>query len=70
MNLGNYLHKHFTNIGISSASNNDSSNDPSETYGHETHVDSNFVFAEISVNEVIDELRAISGLDSVWTKQI
>ena len=71
MDLANDLNKHFTNIGINSASNNDSS----ETYGNETHVDSNFVFAEISVNEVIDELNAISankasGLDSVCTKLI
>ena len=46
-------------------------------YDHETHVDSNFVFAEILVNEVIDELHVnaisankVSGLDSVCTKLI
>ena len=58
-------------IGINSTSNSDlnGAND------HKTHADSNFLFAEISVDQVNEELKAIpankaSGLDSVCTKLI
>ena len=71
MDLANDFNKHFTNIGINSTSNSDlnGAND------HKTHADSNFLFAEISVDQVNEELKAIpankaSGLDSVCTKLI
>ena len=71
MDLANDFNKHFTNIGINSASNSDLNGG----YDHKTHADSNFVFAEISVDQVNEELKAIpankaSGLDSVCTKLI
>ena len=48
MDLANDLIKHFTSIGINSASNSDSSG----AYNHKTHVDSNFVSVEISADQV------------------
>ena len=71
MDLANDFNKHFTNIGINSASNSDLSG----AYDLKTHADSNFVFAEISVDQVNEELKAIpankaSGLESVCKKLI
>ena len=72
MNLANDFNKHFINIVINSASN---SQDSSGAYDHKTHADNNFVFGEISVDQVNEELKGISankasGLDSVCTKLI
>ena len=66
MDLANDFNKHFTTIDINSASNSDLNG----ACDHKTHAASNFVFAEISVDQVNEELKAIpankaSGLDSI-----
>ena len=62
---------HFINIGINASKENTTSAE----CNHEIHATSKFIFSEIPVDQVIDELHAISpnkasGLDNVYTKLI
>ena len=69
--LANDFNTHFINIGIDASKENTTSIE----CNHEIHATSKFIFSEISVDQVIDELHAISpnkasGLDNVCTKLI
>ena len=69
--LANDFNTHFINIGIDASKENTTSIE----CNHEIHANSKFIFSEISVDQVIDELHAISpnkasGLDNVCTKLI
>ena len=71
MELANEFNKHFTNVGTASAPSSISSRE----HKHERHEGNKFIFTEITIDEVLDELNAISqnkasGLDGVNTKLI
>ena len=71
MELANEFNKHFTNVGTVSAPSSISSRE----HKHERLEGNKFIFTEITIDEVLDELNAISqnkasGLDGVNTKLI
>ena len=72
MELANEFNKHFTNIATASALSSSSSR---EHINHDRHERNKFIFTETPIDEVVDELNAISqnktsGLDGVTTKLI
>ncbi len=72
LNLADNFNKHFTNIGTCHIDLNNSSN---AMCNNDIHVNSKFTFTDITVDQVLDELNAISsnkasGLDNVCTKLI
>ncbi len=71
MDLANEFNKHFTNIGTSHIDLNNSST----TCNNDSNASSKFSFTDITIDQVIKELNAISsnkasGLDNVCTKLI
>ena len=71
MELANDFNEHFTNIGTASTPSSTSS----RVYDHDRHGGNKFTFTKISIDQVVDELKAISqnkgsGLDGLSTKLI
>ena len=66
MELANDFNEHFTNIGTASTPSSTSS----RVYDHDRHGGNKFTFTKISIDQVVDELKAISqnkgsGLDGL-----
>ena len=56
MELANDFNEHFTNIGTASTPSSTSS----RVYDHDRHGGNKFTFTKISIDQVVDELKAIS----------
>ena len=69
MELANDFNEHFTNIGTAFTPSSTSS----RVYDHDRHGGNKLTFTEIPIDQVVDELKAISqnkgsGLDGISTK--